>query len=71
MYNMTSHIQLDEVSEGVELHVWDTNDLKVKGGAGHSSDGRMSTCEGFDHPIDPVQWTHLQFGLFSVPASGP
>ena len=24
-----------------------------------------------DHRIDPSQWTQLQFGLFSVPTSGP
>ena len=30
----------------------------------------MSTCEGFDHPIDPAQWMHLQFQLFFVPTSG-
>ena len=27
-----------------------------------SSDGTVSTCEGFDHPIDLALWTHLQFG---------
>ena len=39
--------------------------------AGRSSGGRVFICEGFNHPIDPAQWTHLQFVLFSVPASGP
>ena len=31
----------------------------------------VSTCEGFDHHIDPAQWMHLQFGLFSFPIHGP
>ena len=29
------------------------------------------TSEGFDHLIDPPQWMHLQFGLFSILTSGP
>ena len=36
-------------------------------GVARSSGGRVSTCEGFDHPIGHAQWTHLQFGLLSVP----
>ena len=31
----------------------------------------MFTSEGFDHPINPAQWTYLLFGLFSIPTSGP
>ena len=38
--------------------------------AGRSSGGTVSTYEGLDHPIDPVQWMYMQFGLFSVPTNG-
>ena len=31
----------------------------------------VSTCEGFDHPIDPVKRMHLQFRLLSIPTNGP
>ena len=41
------------------------------GGAGCNTGGMVSICEGFDQPIDPAQWKRLQFGLFSVPTSGP
>ena len=32
---------------------------------------RESTSKGLDNPIDPAQRMHLQFGLCSVPTSGP
>ena len=32
---------------------------------------RAPTSEGFNHPIDPAQRMHLQFGLFSIQTSGP
>ena len=31
----------------------------------------MPAFEAVGHWIDPSQWTQLQFGLFSVPTSGP
>ena len=31
----------------------------------------VSACEPVGRRIDPSQWTQLQFGLFSVPSSGP
>ena len=40
-------------------------------GVGRSSGDRVSTDDGFDHPIDPAQWMHLQFRLFPIPTSGP
>ena len=40
-------------------------------GVGRSSGGAVSTCNGFDHPIEPTKWMHLQFRLFSVSTSGP
>ena len=40
-------------------------------GAGSSSGSRALAWKGWDHPIDPALWMHLQFGLFSVPISGP
>ena len=40
-------------------------------GAGHSSGGEAPICKGLDHPIDPAQQMHLQYGLFSVSTSGP
>ena len=43
-------------------------------GAGRSSDSRALSCKGLDPPeswIDPAWQKHLQFGLFSVPTSGP
>ena len=43
-------------------------------GAGHSAGSRTLSCKGLDPPvwwIDPAWWMHLQFGLFSVPTSGP
>ena len=39
-------------------------------GAGHSSGSRASNCEGFDYPINPAQWSHSQFGVFSILTSG-
>ena len=30
----------------------------------------IPTCKGLDHPINPAQWLHLQFGLFSTLTSG-
>ena len=41
------------------------------GAAGRSSSGRALACKGWDHPIDPALRVYLQFGLFSVPTSGP
>ena len=35
-----------------------------KGRPGRGSCSEVSTCEGFDRPIDPAQWTHL--GYFPV-----
>ena len=46
----------------LDLAVW---------GAGRTSGGRAPTSEGFNHPIDPAQQMHLQFGLFFIPTSGP
>ena len=40
-------------------------------GVGHSSSSRALACKGWDHPVEPAWWVHLQFGLFSVPISGP
>ena len=40
-------------------------------GAECGQGGRVSTCEGLDHPIDPAQWNHSQIELFSVPIIGP
>ena len=39
--------------------------------AGRSSDSGAPTSESFDYPINPAQQMHLQFGLFSIPGSGP
>ena len=38
--------------------------------AGRGSGGRTPSCKGFVYPIDPAQWMHLQFGIFSVATSG-
>ena len=40
-------------------------------GAGCSSVDRVPNFEAVGRRIDPSQWTQLQFGLFSVPTSGP
>ena len=40
-------------------------------GAGCSSVDSVSAFEAVGRRIDPSQWTQLQFGLFSVPTSGP
>ena len=40
-------------------------------GAGCSSVDRVPAFEAVGRRIDPSQWTQLQFGLFSVPTSGP
>ena len=40
-------------------------------GAGCSSVDSVPAFEAVGHRIDPSQWTQLQFGLFSVPTSGP
>ena len=43
-------------------------------GAGRSSGARALCCKGLDPQawlIDPAGRKHLQFGLFSVPISGP
>ena len=40
-------------------------------GAGRSSVDSVPAFEAVGRRIDPSQWTQLQFGLFSVPTSGP
>ena len=40
-------------------------------GAGCSSIDSVPAFEAIGRRIDPSQWTQLQFGLFSVPTSGP
>ena len=43
-------------------------------GARHTSGGRAISCNSLDPSaqwIDTAWWMHLQFGLFSVPTSGP
>ena len=45
--------------------------LYSRKGVGHISGSRAPTCEGYDHLINPAQRMHLQFGLFSIPTSGP
>ena len=40
-------------------------------GAGCSSVDSVPAFEAVGCQIDPSQWTQLQFGLFSVPTSGP
>ena len=40
-------------------------------GAGCSSVDSVPAFEAVGCRIDPSQWTQLQFGLFSVPTSGP
>ena len=40
-------------------------------GAGCSSVDSVPAFEAVGRRIDPSQWTQLQFGLFSVPTSGP
>ena len=59
MGNRTSDLQSDfEKGQGVE----------------RSSSGRALCCNGLDPPawrINPAWWMHLQFGLFSIPTSGP
>ena len=40
-------------------------------GAGCSSVDSVPAFEAVGHRIDPSQWAQLQFGLFSVPTSGP
>ena len=39
--------------------------------AGRSSVDSVPAFEAVGRRIDPSQWTQLQFGLFSVPTSGP
>ena len=39
--------------------------------AGCSSVDSVPAFEAVGRRIDPSQWTQLQFGLFSVPTSGP
>ena len=43
----------------------------LQGGAGCSSVDSVHPFEAVGRRIDPSQWTQLQFGLFSVPTSGP
>ena len=40
-------------------------------GAGCSSVDSVPAFEAVGRRIDPSQWAQLQFGLFSVPTSGP
>ena len=40
-------------------------------GAGCSSVDSVPAFEAVGRRIDPSHWTQLQFGLFSVPTSGP
>ena len=40
-------------------------------GAGCSSVDSVPAFDAVGRRIDPSQWTQLQFGLFSVPTSGP
>ena len=45
-----------------------------KRGVERNSGGRALSCKGLDPPawwIDPARWMPLQFGLFSIPISGP
>ena len=43
----------------------------IQDGAGCSSVASVPAFEAVGRRIDPSQWTQLQFGLFSVPTSGP
>ena len=43
----------------------------IRKGAGCSSVDSVPASEAVGRRIDPSQWTQLQFGLFSVPTSGP
>ena len=45
--------------------------LTICKGAGCSSVDSVPAFEAVGRRIDPSQWTQLQFGLFSVPTSGP
>ena len=45
--------------------------LALKLRAGCSSVDSVPAFEAVGRRIDPSQWTQLQFGLFSVPTSGP
>ena len=36
---------------------------------GRSSGSRAPTCVGFDHPFDPAQRMHWQFGIFPLRVS--
>ena len=43
-------------------------------GVGRNSGDRALSGKGLDPvvwQIDPAWWMHLQFGIFSIPASGP
>ena len=48
-----------------------STDLYDVVGAGCSSVDSVPAFEAVGRRIDPSQWTQLQFGLFSVPTSGP
>ena len=43
----------------------------MRRGAGCSSVDSVPAFEAVGRRIDPSQWAQLQFGLFSVPTSGP
>ena len=46
-------------------------DVSIPFRAGCSSVDSVPAFEAVGRRIDPSQWTQVQFGLFSVPTSGP
>ena len=58
----------DALKANYHINTWR---LDQKWGAGCSSVDSVPAFEAVGRRIDPSQWTQLQFGLFSVPTSGP
>ena len=59
------------ITDNLTSHCSSVSGDTIECGAGCSSVDSVSAFEAVGSRIDPSQWTQLQFGLFSVPTSGP
>ena len=61
----------DALKANYHINTWRLDQKSIHKGAGRSSVDSMPAFEAVGRRIDHSQWTQLQFGLFSVPTSGP
>ena len=70
MIDLTTHHTMSERSyHGATSHSYCVRRHICR--AGCSSVDSVPAFEAVGRQIDPSQWTQLQFGLFSIPTSGP